>query len=53
MAEQDVAQTEWLNPFVEELGHKKRRQMCPVYISGLVGAGRSQEYRADGGTACA
>ena len=39
MAEQDVALTEWLKPFVEKLGHKKRRQMCPVYISGLIGPG--------------
>ncbi|MEZ2224513.1 IS701 family transposase, partial [Rhizobium sp. RCC_161_2] len=39
MAEQDVALTDWLKPFVEKLGHKKRRQMCPVYISGLIGPG--------------
>jgi SRSO17 transposase len=39
MAEQDVTLTEWLKPFVEKLGHKKRRQMCPVYISGLIGPG--------------
>jgi len=39
MAEQDVALADWLRPFVEKLGHKKRRQMCPVYISGLIGPG--------------
>ena len=39
MLEQDVALTNWLKPFVEKLGHKKRRQMCPVYISGLIGPG--------------
>ena len=39
MVEQDVALTNWLKPFVEKLGHKKRRQMCPVYISGLIGPG--------------
>ncbi|WP_082571715.1 IS701 family transposase [Ensifer sp. Root142] len=39
MVEQDVALTNWLKPFVAKLGHKKRRQMCPVYISGLIGPG--------------
>ncbi|MEZ2223544.1 IS701 family transposase, partial [Rhizobium sp. RCC_161_2] len=39
MAEQDVVLADWLKPFVEKLGHKKRRQMCPVYISGLIGPG--------------
>lgn len=39
MVEQDVLLTDWLKPFVEKLGHKKRRQMCPVYISGLIGPG--------------
>jgi len=34
MAELDVALADWLKPFVEKLGHKKRRQMNPVYISG-------------------
>ncbi len=37
MAKQDAALADWLKPFVEKLGHKKRRQMCPVYISGLIG----------------
>ncbi|CDZ70410.1 Hypothetical protein NGAL_HAMBI2610_20120 [Neorhizobium galegae bv. orientalis] len=31
-AEQDVALTDWLRPFVEKLGHKKRRQMCPSRV---------------------
>jgi SRSO17 transposase len=26
-------------PFLERLGHKTRRRMCPVYISGLIGPG--------------
>lgn len=39
MAELDVALADWLKPFIEKLGHKKRRQMCPVYISGLIGPG--------------
>jgi SRSO17 transposase len=29
----------WLEPFLERLGHKTRRRMCPVYISGLIGPG--------------
>jgi SRSO17 transposase len=29
----------WLKPFLEQLGHKARRQMCPVYVSGLIGPG--------------
>jgi SRSO17 transposase len=28
-----------LKPFVEKLGHKKRRQMCPLYVAGLIGPG--------------
>jgi len=49
MAELDVARADWLKPFVEKLGHKKRRQMCPVYISGLIGPGdrKSIEPMAD------
>jgi SRSO17 transposase len=29
----------WLKPFVARLGHKARRQMCPLYVSGLIGPG--------------
>ena len=29
----------WLKPFLQRLGHKTRRRMCPVYISGLIGPG--------------
>jgi SRSO17 transposase len=29
----------WLKPFLARLGHKARRQMCPVYVSGLIGPG--------------
>src|SRR3982075_1629184 len=25
----------WLKPFLDRLGHKARRQMCPLYVSGL------------------
>ena len=27
----------WLKPFLDRLGHKARRQMCPLYVSGLIG----------------
>jgi len=29
----------WLAPFVELLGHKARRRMCPLYVAGLIGPG--------------
>jgi SRSO17 transposase len=29
----------WLKPFLDRLGHKARRQMCPFYVSGLIGPG--------------
>jgi hypothetical protein len=29
----------WLEPFLECLGHKARRRMCPLYVSGLIGPG--------------
>ena len=25
----------WLKPFVERLGHKARRRMCPLYVCRL------------------
>ena len=34
-----AALSEWLKPFVDLLGHKKRRAMCPLYVSGLIGPG--------------
>ena len=27
----------FLTPFLDRLGHKARRQMCPLYVSGLIG----------------
>jgi DDE superfamily endonuclease/ABC transporter substrate binding protein len=30
---------EWLSPFLQKLGHKARRQMCPLYVAGLIGPG--------------
>ena len=29
----------WLKPFLDLLGHKARRQMCPLYVAGLIGPG--------------
>jgi SRSO17 transposase len=29
----------WLKPFLERLGHKTRRRMCPLYVAGLIGPG--------------
>src|SRR3974377_1456682 len=29
----------WLKPFLDRLGHRARRQMCPRYVSGLIGPG--------------
>src|SRR5258708_22492802 len=29
----------WLKPFLNRLGHKARRRMCPLYVSGLLGPG--------------
>src|SRR5256885_14576904 len=28
-----------LKPFVDRLGHRARRRMCPLYVSGLIGPG--------------
>jgi SRSO17 transposase len=39
MADWNAALTDWLKPFVEKLGHKRRRQMCPLYVAGLIGPG--------------
>jgi SRSO17 transposase len=29
----------WLAPYLEGLGNKTRRLMCPAYIAGLIGPG--------------
>ena len=29
----------WLAPFLDHLGHKARRRMCPIYVAGLIGPG--------------
>jgi len=30
---------QWLKPFLDRLGHKTRRRMCPLYVAGLIGPG--------------
>src|SRR5208337_957903 len=30
---------QFLKPFLDRLGHKARREMCPLYVSGLIGPG--------------
>jgi SRSO17 transposase len=39
MADLDTELSAFLQPFLDKLGHKKRRQMCPLYVSGLIGPG--------------
>jgi len=39
----------FLKPFLDRLGHKARRQMCSLYVSGLNRSWRSQDHSADGG----
>src|SRR5246500_4956131 len=29
----------WLEPFLDRLGNKSRRRMCPLYVAGLIGPG--------------
>ena len=29
----------WLKPFLDRLGHKARRRMCPLYVAGLIRPG--------------
>src|SRR3981189_706436 len=36
----------WLKPFLDRLGHKARRRMCPLYISGLIGPGDRKSVQA-------
>src|SRR6476646_3001960 len=39
MAAWDDDLLRWLAPFLGKLGHKARRRMCPLYVSGLIGPG--------------
>jgi hypothetical protein len=35
----EVELVQWLKPFLDRLGHKARRRMCPLYVTGLIGPG--------------
>ena len=35
----EVELARWLKPFLEQLGHKARRRICPLYVAGLIGPG--------------
>src|SRR5277367_1683539 len=39
MAEWGEELERWLRPFLDRLGHKTRRRMCPLYVAGLIGPG--------------
>jgi SRSO17 transposase len=45
MAEWEAELAEFLRPFVEGLGHKRRREMCPVYVAGLIGPGERKSVQ--------
>ena len=36
---------QWLEPFLERLGHKARRRMCPLYVAGLIGPGERKSVQ--------
>ena len=35
----------WLKPFLDRLGHKARRRMCPRYVAGLIGPGERKSIQ--------
>jgi SRSO17 transposase len=35
----------WLKPFLDRLGHRARRRMCPRYIAGLIGPGERKSIQ--------
>ena len=35
----------WLEPYLQKLGNKTRRRMCPAYIAGLIGPGDRKGIR--------
>src|SRR5262249_24900457 len=39
----------FLKPFLDRLGHKVRRQMCPLYVSGLIGPGDRKSIQPNAG----
>jgi SRSO17 transposase len=39
MTDMNAELSAFLQPFIDRLGHGKRRAMCPLYIAGLIGPG--------------
>src|SRR5919206_658886 len=39
-----AALASWLAPFLDHLGHKARRRMCPIYVAGLLGPGEPKSF---------
>ncbi len=37
--------TTWLAPFLDKLGHRKRRTWAPVYLRGLLGSGERKSLQ--------
>ena len=37
LSDWEVELARWLKPFLDRLGHKARRRMCPLYVMGLIG----------------
>jgi hypothetical protein len=35
----------WLGAFLSHLGHKAQRQMCPLYVAGLIGPGERKSVQ--------
>ena len=35
----------WLAPFLDCLGHKARRRMCPLYVAALIGPGERKSVQ--------
>jgi SRSO17 transposase len=44
-ADWEPAFTEWLDPFLEALGHKVRQRWAPVYVRGLLGPGERKSVQ--------
>ena len=42
----EVELAQWLKPFLDRLGHKARRRMCPLYVTGLIGPGDRKSVQA-------
>ena len=41
----EVELAQWLKPFLDRLGHKARRRMCPLYVAGLIGPGDRKSFQ--------